>query len=253
VGDAEDDGQNRVDALVLQLREAREAARVSEERLRAAGRLTDEVVAITSHELQTPITAIVGASDALIATWDALDDGERRSLIEIIGRQGRRLGAIVDDLLTLASADAGSLRLELVRVDVGQLVAEVVATDPGLAGVEVDAPGVPIAWADPLRLEQIVVNYLSNACKYGDPPVRVEVRAKMGWVELRVHDCGSGVPAELQANLFGRFAPGGSRRARSTGLGLSIARSLARALDGDAWYEPSRYGGACFAARLPQG
>jgi signal transduction histidine kinase len=136
-------------------------------------------------------------------------------------------------------------------VSLAPLIADILGGDPALSDVTVRCAPDLCAWADPHRVEQIVVNYLSNALKYGAAPIVVDVVADMGWTELRVHDTGPGVPAEQLSSLFGRFTPGTRTVHRSTGLGLSIARHLARALDGDVWYERSETGGACFAVRLP--
>ena len=113
-------------------------------------------------------------------------------------------------------------------------------------------PGL-VAWADPEHVWQILANYIENAFKYGAPPVEVSVTERDGWVELEVCDVGPGVPDEFVARLFERFSrgPGAQRQAEGAGLGLSIVRSLAEAVGGEAWYEARHPAGACFGVRVP--
>lgn len=107
--------------------------------------------------------------------------------------------------------------------------------------------------ADARRLEQILVNYLTNAFKHGSCPITVSIEEASGSVEVRVADSGPGVPADFVPHLFEKFsqAARGGMRARGCGLGLAIVRSLAEGQGGQAWYEPRPHGGACFVVRLP--
>jgi signal transduction histidine kinase len=105
--------------------------------------------------------------------------------------------------------------------------------------------------ADRDHLEQILVNYVSNALKYGESPVRIDAHRRHRWVEVVVADEGDGVPEEFVPRLFEKFAQAGRIRSGSgTGLGLSIVRGLARAQGGEAWYEPVEPGSR-FCVRLP--
>jgi signal transduction histidine kinase len=134
----------------------------------------------------------------------------------------------------------------LVRPLLLDAVAPTLATAPG-AGIEVSCAADVAVRADPSRLEQILANYLTNATRYGAPPVQVDVATAAEDVVIEVCDHGTGVPAELEKRLFEKFAHGTADR--GTGLGLFIVRQLARAQGGEAWYE-RRPGVSCFAVRL---
>jgi signal transduction histidine kinase len=108
--------------------------------------------------------------------------------------------------------------------------------------------------ADSDRLCQILVNYVSNALRYGTPPVTVVATVEQGWAQVRVDDAGTGVAEEFVPHLFEKFARSGRAKTRyvdGTGLGLAIVRQLARAQGGDAWYEPNQPNGSRFCLRLP--
>ena len=109
--------------------------------------------------------------------------------------------------------------------------------------------------ADPDHVQRILANYLTNAIKYGEPPIDVRLGSVHGFIEVRVVDRGPGVPVDFEPRLFGKFsrAEGTATAGRTgTGLGLSIVRGLALANGGDAWYERNVPRGSCFAVKLPE-
>ena len=231
-------------------RYADELKRANEE-LRAADELKNHFVAVTSHELRTPLTSVLGFARILLSHWDRMPDEEKREQIGLIEEQSVRLSRLVEELLTLSKIRAGALevRAEPVKVrDAVQKVASSLADWPG--NIEIEVPRRLRVRADRDYLHQILTNYLTNAFRYGRPPIRVEAREADGAVEIRVRDRGSGVPEAFVPRLFERFAQADSA-AGGTGLGLSIVRGLARAQGGEAWYEPDPNGGACFGVRLP--
>lgn len=223
--------------------------------LQAAHELKDHFLAVTNHELRSPLTTILGFAAMLNQHWDAIPDQDRRDSIARIEHQGRRLLRLVEDLLTLSSVQAGALELSMRPFEVGAVIEEAVLHS-GLAPEDVTVscpPGLAVT-ADFDRLIQILENYLTNSGKYGAPPYRVEAVAAGGGVELRVTDAGEGVPDDFVPHLFAKFvqaSAGRSRRAKGSGLGLAIVQDLARAHGGDAWYEPASPRGSCFAVRLP--
>ena len=236
--------------------EARERAadelREANRHLAAAREEIAEFLAVTAHELHSPITAMTGAADILMEHWDDLDATERSETLRNLIRSGSRLGRLLDDLLTTSRLEAGSIPFNLENVDVATVVAETVGAMVDIsAAVEVAVPEHLAVRADPTRVVQILSNLLSNASKYGGRPITVRARENGGMVEIRVHDSGPGIAAELQPRLFEKFARGQGRRDRGTGLGLFIVRALARGQGGDAWYEGEAAGGPCFAFALP--
>ena len=226
--------------------------RQANEELRAADEMKSHFVAVASHELRTPLTSILGFSSTLLRFWPQLSEDQRRDQVAIIDEQARRLARLVDDLLTLSRIEAGVLETRPTSVDVTGAVRRVVDAFPERSvDITVAVPPEARVAADPDHLEQILMNYLANALKYGSPPYEVEARAKGRGVEIRVRDRGQGVPQGFEDRLFEKFAQAPSAHGAGTGLGLSIVRGLAEAQGGRAWYEPNEPQGACFAVRLP--
>ena len=224
--------------------------RQANEDLRAADEMKSHFVAVASHELRTPLTAVLGFATTLLNHWERIPDLEKREHIGMIEGQARRLSRLADDLLTMSKIEAGALDVRVETVDVATAVEGLLSAfaDENLERRVEDGLAV---MADPDHVEQILMNYVSNALKYGGPPVRVEARRRHRWAEIVVSDRGEGVPEEFIPRLFEKFAQAGRIRSGSgTGLGLSIVRGLARAQGGDAWYEAGEPGSR-FCVRLP--
>ena len=246
-------------------------------KLSQAQAVRDQMVAVASHELRTPLTAILGYTSLLLeaeesspatadpaAGTDSTDDTDdtgspadtdrelRRSSLTRISAAAHRLERLVDDLLVLSSLDAGGLRLDLADVTVDELVHEAVDGFPRSEEIGVVVPAGLTIRADAGRLGQILGNLLTNAFKYGEPPVTVRADVVGNWVDLRVTDAGAGVPAGSEATIFGQFEQV-SPRSDGVGLGLWIVRALAEAHGGTAFYEPAAPTGSCFVIRLPVG
>jgi signal transduction histidine kinase len=222
--------------------------------LEAANKVKDDFVAMTNHELRTPLTTILGYTSMLQKRWEAFPDTSRLEFVQRIEQQGRRLLTLVESLLTISSAQAGALKVQLEPVDVRAIVdASLEECGLGVDDFEVRCDHGLQTWADPDRLRQILTNYLSNAIKYGGPPFAVEARAAEPWVAITVSDSGDGVPETFAPRLFERFSQasrGDSRTAEGTGLGLAIVAQLAEAQGGHAWYEPNVPSGSRFSVRL---
>ncbi len=229
---------------------------VVNDQLRAATAVKDEFIAVTNHELRTPLTTILGYAQTLETRWPGLDDEQRLAFVGHIRRQGRRLHALVEDLLTLSSVQAGALNLQLQPVEVHRAVAEAIEQN-GLraAGVRNECPPGLMVLASEDRLVQIFTNLISNAVKYGAEPIDVAAVQRDGAVEIRVCDSGAGVPPAFVPRLFDKFSQasrGLSRTAEGTGLGLAIVRQLAAAQGGSVDYEPNQPTGSRFCVRLRQ-
>ena len=227
---------------------------VAVEQLQAATAVKDEFIAVTNHELRTPLTTILGYAQTLQTRWESLDDNKRREFIGHIRHQGRRLHALVEDLLTLSSAQAGALDIDLHPVPLRAAAAEAIEQN-GLAASSVsnDVGSDLFVLASEDRLVQILTNLVSNALKYGAPPICVAAGEEGGDIVIRVCDAGDGVPAAFVPRLFDKFSQashGLSRTAEGTGLGLAIVQELAQAQQGSVWYEPNEPNGARFCVRL---
>ena len=225
-----------------------------QEELRTAERVKTEFVAMTSHELRTPLTSIRAATSMVRSYWDTIADDRKQRLLEVIEGQAQRLSRLVENILAAANIEAGVVLPRITSVDLAA-AAEEVARDFAAeldVAVDVDRPLVTDADADHMR--QILINFVGNSLKYGDPPVTISGRRVGDSIELRVTDEGPGVPREFVPRLFDRFtqaSSGDSRHASGSGLGLSIVKGLAEASGGTVHYEPNEPRGSAFVLTLP--
>jgi signal transduction histidine kinase/DNA-binding response OmpR family regulator len=222
-------------------------------------RLKSEFVATASHELRSPLTSIKGFAE-LLAHSDGLNERER-DFAEMILLSADRMVELANDLLDVASVEAGQVQLHRRPVDVGGVVDEVAGLlrprfEERGQRLEVDiAPDVPRALADAARVRQILTNLLTNAHLYtGDGGrVVIAVEAEDRFVSLAVSDSGRGMTAEEVEQVFVRFYRGGDGGGPSgTGLGLSIVRSLVDLHGGTIEVESEPERGTTFRVRLPR-
>jgi PAS domain S-box-containing protein len=225
------------------------------EDLQAADERKSRFVGVAAHELRSPLTSVVGFAQTLWRHWDNIPDGEKRQHLSLIVEQGERLSRLVTDLLTLSRLEGGSIRVRSATLDVSEHVGRIVGELPCADEVDIVGEEGLEVQADPDHLRQMLTNLVTNAFKYGAPPVQVEIRDEGDSVEILVRDQGQGVPRDFVPDLFESFSRAESASARreagGTGLGLSIVRGLARAQGGDVWYEQNHPKGACFGIRLP--
>jgi len=219
-----------------------------------------EFLAMVVHEIRTPITVISGYASLLRDAPDSFSPAEQaESLSRILG-QTERLRRLTDTLLTHEGLEAGAVQPEPEEVCVVEVIdSALAAAGPDAARFKVSCDAGLTARADPAHLQQALVNYATNAIKYGGPPYRVTagLEGEPAGVVIRVIDEGEGVPEDFVPRLFGPFSPSQAAQARrgvhGTGLGLSIVAGLLHANEGDAWYEPGDPRGARFCLRLPTG
>jgi signal transduction histidine kinase len=233
-------------------------------RLRAARQMQVDFVANVSHELRTPLTAVKGMVETL--RDGAVDDPKVRDrFLETIENETDRLIRLVNDLLILSRADSEALNLHREALDLAGLVqtavARLVSQAQGyglILKVEAD-PGAPFAWADPDRVEQVLVNLLDNAIKYSRPggtvtvSVGSEQRASPS-VLVAVRDEGIGIPAQDLERIGQRFYRADKARSRAeggSGLGLAIAQALVQAHGGQLRLESQEGVGTVVSFTLP--
>jgi two-component system phosphate regulon sensor histidine kinase PhoR len=220
-----------------------------------------DFVANVSHELRTPVTAIQGYAETLLR--GSVDEATRRQFTEIIHRHARRLGALVEGLLTLSDLEARPPEQTVrERVDVAAIAEHVRATLRERAaqrGAHVDVELGPdvVARGDPVGLEQVIENLVDNAVKYGKDErgtVRVAGRREGDRVTLLVEDDGPGIAPEHLPRLFERFYrvdAGRSRERGGTGLGLAIVKHLVEAMGGSVDVDSAPGRGTTFRVVLP--
>ena len=228
------DRAGRLTSILSQVLDITERKR-AEEALREADRRKDEFLATLAHELRNPLAPIRNAVEVL--RLKALLDPELRAAQGMIERQVHHLVRLVDDLLDLSRITHGRLALRRERAELAVVLEQ--ALEASRAHLEcaghdlrLTLPPVPIYLdADPVRLSQVFVNLLNNACKFTDlgGQIRVSAQAEGAQVIVRVADTGIGVPGEDLSRLFEMFAQRGSARERAQG-GLGIGLSLARGL-----------------------
>jgi signal transduction histidine kinase len=243
-------------ASVGQLRDLYERVERTNRDLEAANQTLRDFVAIASHDLRGPVAAVLGFASTLTNKWDSLKDADKLEFLEIIERRGRFLSRMLDSLLTVSKIEAGALDVNREMLRAEEVIARALEdiSDDRVAQVQIECPDGMRLEADPDHVQRILVNYITNAFKYGRPPVVLEARNTGRYIEFVVRDHGDGIPNDFQERLFHKFARAeveATRKEKGAGLGLSIVQGLARANDGEAWYEANEPTGSCFGVRLP--
>jgi CheY-like chemotaxis protein/nitrogen-specific signal transduction histidine kinase len=252
---------------VLAIQNARLFSKVDEKshELEIASRHKSEFLASMSHELRTPLNAIIGLSELL--TDNAARFGTEKALepLRRVLGAGRHLLNLINDILDLSKIEAGRMDLTLESVAIGPVLEDVLGTARPLAeqnnnALELDCPdGIGSVHADTMRLRQILLNLLSNACKFTkDGAVRLRIaRAEESgqhWVDFAVSDTGIGMTEEQLGRLFREFSQADASTARQfggSGLGLVISRRLCRLMGGDITATSAPSEGSTFTVRLP--
>jgi PAS domain S-box-containing protein len=244
-------GIRDVDDLV----HAREDAQGLSTALQTSNDSLRDFVAVASHDLRSPLVTISGFTKILTDNWATLSDEARLKQLGAIGRGVDRLSRLTNDLLTSAKVEAEAEQTQPEHLRLAAALASHLEADrEELGAVAVACPAELVAVVDPSHLTRILDNYLTNAFKYGDPPISIEAERVGDFVELRVRDHGPGVPPEFVPRLFTKFdraVTSTTRATPGTGLGLSIVKTLAEANHGDARYQQDEPGGGCFVVRLP--
>ncbi|MDQ3939930.1 MAG: ATP-binding protein [Actinomycetota bacterium] len=232
-------------------------------RLEDLDRLKSDFVATVSHELKTPLTAIIGSAQALTRRRERMNEEQQASLTVMIERQGHRLLKLVEDVLTAAHIESGMprLRRELVDLrDVADFVVEGLAHSDVAAGREFvveTTPERPHVWGDSGAIQQIVANLVENSCKYSDAGTRVGIFVTEMEDEslIQISDRGPGMTSEQIASIFDRFHQVDSSSTRATsgvGLGLFIVKSLVEAHNGRIEVDSIPGRGSTFTVHLPK-
>ena len=217
-----------------------------------------------SHELRTPLNAIIGLTEMMVTNAARFGTEKALEPLRRVNAAGTHLLSLINEILDLSKIEAGKLELNPEPINLTRLIDEVIGTAGQLAEKNqnrliVEAQeNVAALKADPMRLKQILLNLLSNACKFtkeGEVALRVrKVADGRDWVELAVADTGIGLTAQQQAKLFQDFTQADSLTARrygGTGLGLALSRRLARMMGGDVTVTSEPGKGSVFTVRLP--
>jgi signal transduction histidine kinase/CheY-like chemotaxis protein len=232
--------------------------------LEMASQHKSQFVASMSHELRTPLNAIIGLTEMMVNNAARFGTEKSAEPLRRVHRAGTHLLGLINQVLDLSKIEAGKLELSPETVNLAPLLDDVIGTARQLAEQNKNRlileaqENLGQVTVDPMRLRQILLNLLSNACKFtkqGEVKLRVKkVVDGRNWIEIAVADTGIGMTPEQQAKLFEEFTQADSSTARQyggTGLGLAITRKLARMMGGDVTVTSEPGKGSVFTARLP--
>ncbi len=239
---------------------AYEAERTTVEELRRLSALRADFVSLVSHELRSPMAAIIGSAKTLHQRWRELTPEQRESFLGLIEHETNRLAELVADVLDTSRIESGNFSYKFGDVDIGELVQEsAAAAESGQDEVRILANvrhPLPPVRGDRERLRQVITNLVDNAVKYSPAGAEVEVDAygDNGRISIEVRDRGPGVAREHQTLIFEKFGRVSGEHAKpGTGLGLFIARSIAQAHGGSLEIHSVPEHGATFTLVLPVG
>ncbi len=252
---------------VLAIQNARLFSEIEEKsrQLETASQHKSQFLASMSHELRTPLNAIIGLTDMLVNNAPRFGTEKALEPLRRVHRAGTHLLGLINQVLDLSKIEAGKLELNLESVSIAPLVEEVIGTARPLAEQNKNTlsvecpPDLPPIETDAMRLRQIILNLLSNACKFtkaGDVKLQVATAVREGrkFIEIAVVDRGIGMTAEQMSRLFEEFSQADASTARQyggTGLGLAITRRLCRMMGGDVTMASELGKGSTFTVTLP--
>jgi signal transduction histidine kinase len=250
----------RLVAAAVQNIRTYDAERTTVEELRRLSALRADFVSLVSHELRSPMAAVIGSARTLQTRWRQLRPEQREAFLAVIADETSRLAALIGDVLDTSRIDAGTFGYSFSDVDLAAVLREAVsAAEIGQDEVRLTAEipsSLPRVRGDRERLRQLVDNLLSNALKYSDAGGEVSLAASSenGAVKVRVTDHGPGIAPEHQGVIFEKFGRAAGREVKpGTGLGLFISRSFAEAHGGSLEVDSRPGAGATFTLTLPGG
>jgi signal transduction histidine kinase len=230
-------------------------------KLRELDKLKTEFVSMASHELRTPLTGIIGFAETLMAKDIQLTEEEREKYLCIIETEGKRLGALISELLDVSRIEAGSRELHREQTDMRELVRDTVRSMQIPEGVVVniysenDAPVETMIDRDSMK--QVVLNILDNAVRFTEPVGRIDISMThtSDGIIVSITDTGPGIRHEDLEKIFEKFYRSDlypERKSKGSGLGLSIARGIVEAHGGRIWAESELGKGSTFRFTIPE-
>lgn len=257
-----------VSHLTIRLREEAEAAREGEKRTvwlmgkakkaeleTETERLRSSLLSSVSHDLRTPLAAIVGSASSLLEKPEVLKDPTTRTLVETIESEGERLSRLVQNLLQVTRLETGAIEIHKERFPLEEVVGSALErVERRLQGrmiktaIPPDLPPIPL---DPILLEQVLINLIENAIQHTPQATRIDISARIdgALATITVADRGPGLVPDEIGHLFEKFRRGAG--SSGTGLGLAICRAIVQAHGGQITAENRDGGGALFRFTLP--
>jgi signal transduction histidine kinase len=242
----------------------REVLEAQNRRIEEDSRLKSEFVANMSHELRTPLNSIVGFTELMLDARFGPLAGRYREFVQLMNASAHHLLQLINDILDLAKVESGKIDFQPETVELSAVIAEAMAIISGLAAkrkialrTEVD-PALGRVYLDPMRLRQVLYNYLSNAVKFTPEGGRVVLRARPeagDRFRIEVEDTGIGIRPEDEHKLFIEFQQldaSSAKKFAGSGLGLALTRRLVEAQGGTVGVRSVFGSGSTFFATLPQ-
>jgi two-component system sensor histidine kinase KdpD len=226
----------------------------ADERLRRQ-HMQSTFLAAISHDLRTPLAAIVGAASSLQSQREHLSEAEQQRLLGSIVGEATYLSTLTENTLQLVRLSGDTLDLrrdwESMEEIVGSVLGRIRQRDPSRRITSRVPADLPLVKADPVLLAQLLGNLLDNALKYSDGPIDLTVRAERDELLVNVKDRGPGIAPEDQERLFEPFARNDRSAGRGAGLGLAVCRAIATAHHGRVTVRQRRGGGSSLCLALP--
>ena len=220
--------------------------------------IQDEFISTVSHEMRTPLTSIRGFSQTLLASWDRIDDENKKKFIKIIEEQSNRLINLVENILTVSKVNAGNIVMKKVFVNASiksilPIFQEQYKTHNIIFEQKKD---LPPARLDEDKFQQIMTNLIDNACKYSSEgsKVTVSTELKEECIIIRIKDEGVGIKPEDAAKLFKKFSRIENHltsKTQGNGLGLYITKQLVDSMNGQISFESEENCGTTFIVKFP--
>jgi signal transduction histidine kinase len=232
------------------------AEKEASDRLRALNDMQNSFLLAVSHDLRTPLTAILGSAQMLTARWNQLEVTELQEVLRGLGKNADKLSRLLTNLLDLDRISRGIIEPKRVWTDLNELISAVVEEyEDGERPIRTDVCEPVMAAIDVGQVERIIENLISNAVRHTPTgtPIRVRAESQPEGVLLVVEDEGPGVPEELRKVVFEAFRRGGGTGVHSpgVGVGLTLVARFADLHGGRAWVERRDGGGASFRVYLP--
>ncbi len=211
-----------------------------------------------SHDLRTPLSAIMTAATSLQHRDAQWDDEARQSQAQLIEHEARRLNRLVENLLDMSRIEGGALRPNKVLYPLDELIRDVLGRlyillqgRPLQLSLPADLPPVEL---DYMHIDQVVTNLLENAARYtpAGSAIDIELLSQREWIEVRIADRGPGIAPNEREQIFDKFYRVLGGKSRGSGLGLTVCQGLIEAHRGHIWVEPRDEGGAVFCFTLPR-
>jgi two-component system sensor histidine kinase KdpD len=250
-----------LDAVVRQAALSIERVRLTEEAEASALRIQTEetrstLLSAVSHDLRTPLGAIVGAGSALRDGYEKLSPEQRQELCDTICMEAERMERLVSNILEMVRLESGGISLNREWIPVEEIIGSALSRLEARLGTRevrvILQPAMPPAYLDPVLFEQVLINLFDNIIKHGGPgcPIEITSRIEDGVLGIQVADRGPGLPVGTEQQVFEKFFRGPHAQAGGAGLGLSICRGIVSAHGGTISAENRPEGGALFRITL---